>query len=124
MSFLTGSLNLDVYTDTAQTEFPNENLVKIFKEFSSSVITEAQITSISLAASGSQAISFNGVGTVKRFYLYSDAAALTLTINGSATTFTYEAGMPGYIPIQLSSLTIVNASSSVATTVTLAMIAE
>lgn len=124
MSFLSGTIEFRVYTDSAQTEFPTELVPSISKEFSNDSITEIQATSFVLAASGSQAINFNGVGTVKRFYLYSDAADLTLTINGGVTTYTYTAGEPGYVPIQLSSLTIANASSSSSTNVTLVMIAS
>jgi hypothetical protein len=123
MAFLTGTVEFKTYTDTSQTEFPKELVPHIKKDFSNTSITEIQSTTISLAALGSQAITLNGVSPVTKWYLYSDTTALTLTINGSATTFTYEAGMPGYIPIALTSLTIVNASAVSATTVTLVLIA-
>lgn len=123
MPFLTASIELTAYTDDNQTEFPQELVPSISKEFSSSSITELQSTTVVLAASGSQTISFNGVGTVKRWYLFSSAADVTLAINGGAA-LTYQGQEPGYVPLTLSSLVITNASASVSTTVTLVMIAS
>jgi hypothetical protein len=122
MAYLTGTIEFKVYTDSAQTEFPQELVPSIKKEFSDNSISEVQATTISLPASGSQAINLNGVATVKRWYLYTDASSLTLTINGSATTFTYNPGIPGFIPMTLTSLSITNDSASAATNVTLVLV--
>lgn len=121
MGFLTGKINLKYYIDSSETEFPEEVLANIAKEFEDAAVLEFETISIDLAASDSQAISLNGVATVKRWYLYSSATELSLTINGTAG-FTYQASMPGYMPIELSSLTIANASSTTATKVTLILI--
>lgn len=123
MPFLNASISCQVYTDPDQTEFPQELLPSIQKEFSSSDITEIQSTTVTLTASGSQVIAFNGVDTVKRWYMYSNSADVGLEINGGASV-TFQAGEPGYVPITLTSLHITNLSASVATTVTLVMIAS
>lgn len=124
MAFLNGLISFRVYSDSSETEFPQELIPSISKEFENSEITEIQATTVVLAAAGSQTISFNSVGTVKRWYLYSSAADLTLNVNGLGSSITYQSMEPGYIPMTLSSLVITNASASVSTTVTLVMIAS
>lgn len=122
MGYLVGLIDFKVYSDSAQTEYPKELIPHIEKEFSASTASEVLVASVSLAASGSQTVNFNGLDSCKYFYLYSDTSNLTLTPNGSATTFTYTAQVPGFVPIQLTSLVIENASASNATTVTLVLI--
>lgn len=123
MPFLKASIGVTAYTDDNETEFPQELVPSITKEFTNSDITEIQSTTVVLAPSGVQSISFNGVGTVKRWYIFSNVADLTLAINGG-TPVTCQGSEPGYVPITLTSLSITNASASVSTTVTLVMIAS
>lgn len=121
MAFLNGQLDLQIYTDAAQTEFPQISIPEISMPWTNSSVTGIQPLYFNLAASGTQAVTFNGLTGVTQFYLYSDAANLTLTINGTAG-FTYTYGLPGFIPVTLTSLSITNASSTVATNVTLILI--
>jgi len=123
MPYMTGKVELTIYNDAAQTDFPLVNVPSISRTFSDTDVAEVQTTVITLAASGSQAITFNGLDSVTKWALFSSTSDLTLTINGTAG-FTYKAGIPGWIPITLTSLTITNASSSVATTVELVMVKE
>lgn len=123
MAFLEANITLKVYTDSEQTEFPEELVTDISKSYINSDVTELQSTTIVLAGAGSQAITLNGVATVKRWYILSSITALSLVING-ATAVTLQAAEPGYIPITLTSLTITNADPSVSTTVTFIPIAS
>jgi hypothetical protein len=123
LAFLTGTIQFKAYIDSAETEFPQELVSDIKKEFENDAITEVQSTTISLAAGGSQSITLNGVSPVKRWYLYSSSTALTIDVNGLGN-MTFQAGEPGYIPITLTSLSITNASGTTATTVTLILIAS
>lgn len=123
MAFLLGTIDFKVYTDSSQTDFPTELVPQISKEFANSTVTEIQSTTITLVGAASQVISFNGVGTVKRWYLYSSATDLTVNPNAIGN-LTFQAQEPGFCPITLSSLTITNASPSVDTIVTLVMIAS
>lgn len=121
MAFLNGSIELRLYADSSQTEFPKELIPHIDKEFSDTTVTGAEVVYIPLAASGSQTVNFNSVGTVKRFYLYSNTTDLSVNMNGLGTV-TYEAQIPGFMPIQLSSLVLTNSSSTTATTAVLVLI--
>lgn len=123
MAYLVANVKLKAYTDTNQTEFPEQLVSNIEKEFTSSSVTEVQSLTISLAALGTQAITLNGVATVKRWYIYSSATDVTVEING-LSALTVQAAEPGYIPITLTSLTVNNASASTATTVTVVLIAS
>lgn len=121
MAFLVGKLDLKVYSDVSETEFPKELVPQITKEFEDLTISGVQVSSFSLAAAATQAINTNGIGTVKRFYLYSSVSDLSISINGLAA-LTYEAGIPGFAPITVSSLSITNSSASIATVVSLVLV--
>jgi len=120
-AILEGSIELKVYTDSQQTEFPQELIPNITKSFQNLAVDSAQITYISLSASGSQAITLNGTSNLQYMYLYSDTSDLSLAINGGAA-ITYKAAIPGFMPLVVTSLTITNASASVATNVAIAII--
>lgn len=121
MAFLTGTITVQVYSDTQQTEFPKELIPQISKDFQDLTITGAQVSQIPLAASGTVTVNFNSIGTIKRWYLLSDTTDLSVNMNGLGNV-TYEAGIPGFTPIQLSSLVLTNSSSSLATTAFLVLI--
>lgn len=121
MPFLTGSIEIEVYTDSAQTAFPLELVPHIKKTLASSTITKVQTTVVSLAASGSQTISFNGVAAPTRFYIYSNVASVLVNMNGLGN-ITLMAAEPGYIPFAVTSMVLTNNSSSDATTVTVVLI--
>jgi hypothetical protein len=121
MAFLEGKLKLKIYTDSTQTEFPTFNLPQVDEDFINDTVTGIQPLYLNLAASGTQAINFNGLTGITQFYIKSDAADITLAMNGlSPVTVKY--GVPGYVPIALTSLSITNSSASVATNVTLILI--
>lgn len=121
MAFLQGTISLEVYSDVQQTEFPKELIPQIAKDFQDLTITGAQVSQIPLAASGSVTVNFNSIGTVKRWYLYSDTTDLNVNMNGLGDV-TYETGIPGFVPIQLSSLVLTNASATTATTAFLVLV--
>ena len=116
MAFLEGEIKLNLYADSAQTEFPQQLIPSYAKTWMSTSVDEAQTNYINLAASGTQAFTLNGVGDVQGIMIYSDAADLTITINGG-TAMTYKAAVPGFMPLVVTSLSITNASASVATNV-------
>lgn len=121
MAFLTGTITVQVYSDTQQTEFPQELIPQITKNFQDLTITGAQVSQIPLAATDSISINFNNIGTVKRWYLFSDVADLNVSINGAADVV-YEAGIPGFVPIALTSLDLENPSLTLDTTAYLVLI--
>ena len=121
--FLSGNLEIQIYNDSAQTDFPSVLVPKIKREWSDSSTAEAQLVVVSLAASGSQAISMNGLDTVTRMYLYSTAADINVNMNGLGN-IQMKYGEPCYAPLSISSLTITNTSGSVATTVEVLFIKE
>lgn len=121
MAFLEGKIDLLVYTDATQTAFPTEKLVDISKEFADLTVAEAQPLYLNLAASGSQAVNFNNVGTVEKVYIYSDSTDITVNFN-SLGAITYKAATPGLMPIEITSLTVTNASAVSATNVVVILI--
>lgn len=123
MAYLVNNIEFKVYSDTSETEFPQQLLASVSKEFSSSTVTELLTVSVVLAGAGAQTINLNGVGTIKRWYLYSSSTALNVNMN-SLGDVTYQAQEAGYTPITLSSLVITNASASDSTTVTFIGIAS
>lgn len=116
--FITGSIELKVYSDAAQTEFPQQIVTWFKRALDDSTAVAQQSTTVSIAASGTQAFNLNGLTSIDRFFLYSDTANVTLTINGSATPLTLKYGVPGFIPITVTSMSITNTSSTLATNVT------
>jgi hypothetical protein len=123
MAFLVGSMDIQVYTDSAQTDFPTKFSLNERPEFADSAITEVQTTTVLLAPSGSQTINFNGVGTVRRFFVFSDTADITVNMN-SLGALTCKAGDPGWVPFEITSMVITNASASLSTTVTVSLVAS
>lgn len=121
MAYLTGSITLKLYTDSAQTEFPQELIPSMLKSFQNTSVDSAQTTFISLAASGSQAINLNGTSNIQGMYVYSDSQDVTLAING-LSAITYKAGQAGFMPMVVTSLTVANSSSTTATNVTVILI--
>lgn len=119
--FLSGTLNLQIYSDSAQTVYPQLSQPNLNVTFTNSAVTGKEELYFSLAASASQTINFNSLSGVTQWYINSDAANLSLQING-ASAMTYTFGIPGYIPLTLTSLIVTNASSSVATNVHLILI--
>lgn len=120
--YISGKIELQAYTDSAQTEFPKELVPSIEKEFANTAATEIQCTTLTLAGAASQAISLNGVGSITKIYLYSDATDLNVNINGLGNIL-YSAQVPGLMPLSVTSLTITNAHATTSTTVTLVLIA-
>lgn len=114
-------VSLNVYSDPDQTTFPNQNLASFSKEIDDSTVTGFESTTINLAASGSQSINLNGISNVTSLFIYSDTNDCTLTINGNAMTL--KAGIPGLMPIAITSLSITNLSSTTVTNVTIMLIA-
>lgn len=121
MAFLTGKVKVKIYTDSAETEFPKELILDFDKDFEDVTVDEVETVRISLAASGSQAINVNGVGTIQKVLIYSDTTDLTVAFNG-LSAITYKAGVPGMMPLELTSLTVTNASGSSATNVLVVLI--
>lgn len=121
MAYLTGSINLKLYTDSSQTEFPQELIPSMLKNFQNTGVDSAQTTFINLAASGSQAITLNGTSNIQGMYVFSDSQDITLAING-LSAITYKAGMAGFMPMVVTSLTVANSSSTTATNVTIILI--
>lgn len=122
MAFLTGSISLQVYTDTAQTNFPTQYALNETMTWTSSSVLSAQNTVVVLAGSGSQTINLNGLtSTVKRISVFSDTSNINVNINGLGNIL-FQSGEPSYMPATITSLVITNSSSSVATTVTVALI--
>lgn len=123
MPFLNVTLDIEIYTDSAQTEFPQELVPHIVKEFEDTAVTQIQATTVSIAANGSQTINLNGLTSVKRFYLFSDTTALNVNMNGLGN-ITYQAQEAGYCPLNITSLVLGNASSTTATTATVILIGD
>ena len=121
MGFLTGNVSVLVYKDSAQTEFPQQKIVDIDQAMTDDSVAEAQVLYIALAASGAQTVNLNGVSSVEKLFIYSDTTDLNVNINGLGD-IPYKAGTPGIMPLSVSSLVITNASSSLATTATVALI--
>lgn len=121
MGYLVGSLSLQVYSDTNQTNFPQQVVLNETPSWSSSAITGCQPTIVSIAASGSQTISFNGLSGVTGFYFYSSATAVNVNMNGLGN-IQFAAATPGFIPATVTSMVLANTSSTTATTVTVALI--
>lgn len=121
MAFLTGTINLNVYTDANQTQFPQLNLPNFAASWTNNAVTGVQPLYLNIAANGTQVINLNGLTSVTQFYIYSDNANLNLTLNGTSG-FSVKFGVPGYVPIAVTSMTIANASGASATNVTLILI--
>jgi hypothetical protein len=120
--FLTGKITLNVYQDSAQTPAPLLNIPSVAQAFQSSVVTGVQTSTVSVAASGTQAITLNGVGTVTGVFLYSDTSNVNVNINGLGNMVLHS-GVPGFMPLTVSSLSINNASAA-ATNVTVILLAD
>lgn len=123
MAFLTGTIAFKAYTDSAQTEFPQELVSDLSKDFANSALTGVESSTFSIAALGTQTINFNSVSSVKRFYIYSNTADITVNMN-SLGNITCKAGIPGLVPFTVTTLIIGNSSASLATTVTVILFAE
>lgn len=123
MAFLVGSMDIQVYTDSAQTDFPTKFSLKEQPAFSDSSITQVQTTTFTLAALAANTINFNNVGTVKRFFVYSDTTNVTVNMNGLGA-LTCIAGDAGWVPFQITSMVVTNSSSTLATTVTVSLVAS
>lgn len=119
--FLEGKIELLVYRDAAQTEFPVKKVVDVSESFVNNSADEAQSTSISLAASGSQVLNFNTVGTTNYVYIYSDTADINVNINGLGNIL-FKAQIPSLIGAEITSLTVINSSALVATTVSVSLV--
>lgn len=122
MAYVTGTISIEAYTDTADTVFPQLQLPNLTQTFKDSTVSGIQPLFINIAASGSQTINLNGVGTPTKLYFYSDTTDCNLNFNGLGNIL-FKAQVPGFIPAQISSLVVTNSSSSVATNVTLVLIA-
>lgn len=122
MAFINGTIQLQAYLDSAQTVFPQLSLPNFNATWNNSSVTSIEPLYFNLAASGSKTINFNGLTGITEFYLYSDATALTIALNGGSA-ISYKAATPGYIPLAATSMVIVNASGTTATNVTLVLIA-
>lgn len=121
--FLSGTLELQIYNDASQTDFPTVLVPQIKRTFSDNSSAEAQLTIINLAALGAQAITLNGVDTVTRMYLYSSSADVSVNINALGN-INMKYGEPCFAPFTVTSLTITNTSASVATTVEILLIKD
>lgn len=119
--FLIGQLDLLIYRDVSQTEFPQKKICDISESIEDTAVAEAQESTFSLAASATQAINFNSLTPVRKVYIYSDTNDLSVSFNGGAA-LTYKAMIPGIMPIQLTSLSVTNSSSSTATTVSVVLV--
>ena len=120
-AILQGSIQLQVYTDSQQTEFPQELIPNITKSFQNLAVDSAQIVYLNIVGAASQAINLNGTSNIQGIYIYSDTSDLSLAINGGSA-ITYKAAYPGYMPMVVTSLTITNASATVATNVVVAIV--
>ena len=123
MGFFKGKLELDFYNDSADTEFPEVNVPSIKRSFKASSAAEVQTTVISLAASGTQAISLNGLDSIDGLYIYSVSTAITVDINGLGN-ITLAVGRPSVLFGTITSLSITNTSASTATTVEVMLVKE
>lgn len=121
MAFVNGSVKLKLYNDAQETEFPKDILLDVDRSFSDITVDESQVIRIVLAASGSQAINFNGVGAVEKVYIYSDSEDISVNFNALGA-ITYKTGVPGLMPLSISSLTIINLSSTTPTNVVVGLI--
>ena len=123
MGFLTGTVEVNFYNDSTDTEFPLVNVPNIRRTFKSSDALEVQTTVVSLAASGSQVISLNGLDTVNCLYLFSTAADILVNINALGN-ISMAFNRPAIMPASITSLTITNASATDATTVEILLAKE
>jgi hypothetical protein len=121
VAFLTGQLIFKVYTDSAQTDFPQELFPGITKSFSDTTVTGLESLYESLAASGSVTINLNSLSNITGVYLYSDSTDINVAINGGSA-ITYKASIPGYMPLVITSLTLTNSSSTTATNISLVLV--
>ncbi len=121
--YLSGKVEVQIYNDAAQTDYPSILVPKISREFSDTSTAEAQLVVVSLAASASQAITLNGLDTVTRVYMYSSSADINVNMNALGN-IQMKYGEPCYAPFSISSLTVTNTSGSVATTVEILLIKE
>jgi hypothetical protein len=119
--FLNGKITLNVYSDASQTAFPLENIPLLTKEFTNSALVGVQPTVFALAGAATQTISLNGVGTVKRLYVYSDAQNINVNIN-SLGNILFQAGEPAYLPATVTTLIITNAHATISTNVTVILL--
>jgi hypothetical protein len=121
MAYLVGSMNIQVYTDSSQTNFPQQVVLNETPSWNDNSVTGVQPTIISLAASGSQTINLNGLTGVTGFYIYSSTANVNVNLNSLGNVL-YKYGVPGFVPATVTSMVITNTSSTMATTVTVALI--
>lgn len=122
MAFMTGSMNIQIYTDAAQTNFPQ--LFSFYEQptWTNSAILSVQTTTINIAGAANQTINLNGLtASVKRMFLFSDAQNINVNINGLGNIL-FQAGDPCYMPATITSLVIANAHATLATNVTVALI--
>lgn len=120
--YLTGKIDLKAYTDSTQTAFPKELIPSIEKEFSDEAVTSVQVLNASIPANTTQAINMNTVTPTSKVYVYSDLSDVTLAMNGGGAIL-YKKGSPGIMPLELTSLTVANVSQTIATNVTIILIA-
>lgn len=123
MGFMTGTIAINFYDDSADTEFPLVNAPQISRNFKSTSALEVQTTIIVLPASGSQAISLNGLDTVTGIYIFSNATSINMNMNGLGN-ITIGANRPGYLPASISSCILTNTSSTTDTTVEITLVKE
>jgi hypothetical protein len=118
--FLEGSVQLKVYADAEQTQFPQELLPSYLNKWSAEP-SGVQTIVVSVPASGSQSINLNGLSNVTGVMIFSDAYDINVNIN-SLGNILYKAGVPGFMPLVVTSLSVTNTSSTYATNVTVAII--
>lgn len=124
MSFnLVGSIGLQVYTDSSQTNNPQLLMPSITQSWTSSTVTGVQTETVSLAALGAVTVNLNGLTSVKGLFIYSDTTNVSVNIN-SVGNITCNASIPGFIPFTVTSLVITNASATTATNVTYSLISS
>lgn len=121
MAFLEGTIELKLYTDSEQTESPQELIPSYNKVFQNVSVDSAQTTYISLPASGSQTINLNGTSNIQGVALYSSTSDISVNIN-TLGNITLKAQSPGYMPFVVTSISITNQSSTEATNVLIVLI--
>ena len=123
MAFLVGKVELQVYTDSAQTANPRELVPNIQKDFTSTAITGVMELTLTLASGASQVVNLNGLTSVDGLYLYSSATDVGVAINGLAE-ITFRSQKPSIANIGLTSLTVTNHSVTTDTVVSLVLFQE
>lgn len=119
MSFLVGSIKLQVYNDSAQTEFPKINLPAIEQDFSKTTVTAVQAVSIPVVAAATYTLT--PTDHCSGLYIYSDNSAIDLSIDGGAA-LTIAAGIPGFLPVTVITSVGLHNTTLVDTNVTLILV--